>query len=618
MRPRLSILCLLLFGSIFIARSSLVYVLTTVNLPEAESSRAVGLNDSGTLLGVAQVQNVSRPFIWRTDFASFLNPPRGQEAIPYAINNRDEVVGSALVVNIYRPWLYSNGISSILGPEPSYREDDAARAINDDGGVVGNVGPIGYLLAPEVRAFPQVGGGPCWSGATRLFAVDNSGAVLGTVDGGSVRWPSFKDLSRYENLPINATAVRGSFVAGSANGAPAVLRGTNLVALSAPANAGTVLAINDAGVMVGEARDSHTALIWNGSLAVELGTLVQLPIGARLVSPVAINQRGQIAATLLRERTASAVLLTPSTKAGLKPLSVEMPPKAVFKTPSVQLPVRLDGAAGVTEVSYTTYRLSMIPAFGVPDCGWTPARIEWTPIATNVLTASPYLLSLTNLSPGQYSYEAAVRDREGAVTHSFPGFFVVAGRPALRVQRSWWNDLEVALDGSPGYLQVLEVSTDLLHWTPLTNVPPTDGLLHQESTAQWQKNSTRFYRGRVVAEDVAAWGYSPSLTAPPYLPDQLTSVRMQLSYDAGERSTVIFNTPSDGLWDDQFPFTYQWSPRALRIELAGGDWRSTITLHLTGGPSFPPFGPGWNAGSFREDLTLGATTTSATGTYHIN
>ncbi len=614
------LLCLLLFAGVCRGQTNPIYLLTRVSLPEAESSRAVALNDSGTLLGVATQPDGSRPFLWRPGAVTFLNTP-GKEAIPYALNNHDEVVGSVLDVNIYRPWLYSNGVSSILGPQPGVREDDAARAINDDGVVVGNIGSIGYLLSPKAGAFPQIGGGPCWTGAARLLGIDNSGAVLGTSDGASIRWPSFQNVSEYEYLPINAVAIHGSNVVGNLKGAPALLRGTNLISLSAPANAGTVLAINDAGLMVGEASGSRAALIWNGPLAVELGTLVQLPEGARLISPVAINQRGQIAATLLSERTTTAVLLTPSTNAVMKAVAIEMPPKTLFKTPSIELPVHFDSPADVSEVSFLTYRLSIIPASGPVPCGWIPPHTEWTAVATNLVRNSPFSLFHTNLPPGQYAFQAAVRDRAGTVTYSFPGYFVVAGRPAVRIQKSWWNNLEVALDGTPGYIEGLEVSSDLVRWRPLTNEPPAGGLLHQEMSSEWQNFPARYYRAKVIAEDVDSWGYSPLFTPPPFIPEHLTYIRLQLNYDNGDSSLVNFSTAADGLWDDNFSFTYEWYPGVLRIELVGEDWRSKIAFDPPSAPPYlpglggPPW-PGWGSGRFREDLTVGGSTTTTTGAYH--
>jgi hypothetical protein len=592
------------------------YQLTRLQVPAA-NSRAVALNDSGTVLGVAEDQGRSRIFFWRNDTVTFLDGV-GDVATPFALNNRGDIVGEARVVNINRPFLYSNGIISILGPEPGYQEDDAARAINDDGVVVGNVGAIGYLLAPQQVAYPQPGGGPCFTGTARLISIDNSGAVLGSVDGASYRWPSFHDRSKYEYLPINAVALHGSNVVGSVDGNPALLRGTNLIMLSAPVTGGTAVAINDAGLVVGSSTENSTALIWNGPFALELGSLVDLPSGARLVSAVAINKTGQIAATLYSERTAIPVLLTPSSSIAPSSISIQMPEKKLFTREPITLPVQFSSEAEITQVTYITYKRSLTPSFGTPPCGWTPPRIDSAPVATNSLTQPPFSLLLTNLPSGQYTFQASVRYNDGATAISFPGYFAVAGRPAVRIQKNWADQLEVALDGSPGYLQVLEVSTNLTDWTPLSNQAPVEGIIYLEAATAWHASTARFYRAKVVAESMDSFGSSPIFSYPPYFADRLTNTRFTFRYEDGTSSTAEFTTATQGIWASRFPFEYTWNFPAHTIQLSGGDWQSQITLIPAPLSEFLFFvGPFWNSGTFVERLTTVESTITQTGTYNM-
>jgi hypothetical protein len=628
--PKLTllVLCSLLL-TLRAARTGDRFDLQVINVPGATNFRVVALNEKGTVLGMAMITNTWHTFLWRDSVTTFLDVGGDTFVVPYGMNNLDEVVGSMATNGYYRPWLYSGGTNYIVGPEPSAQQyDNAARAINDDGVVVGNVGMDGYVFRPREIRFPAMGGGPCWSGFSKLTAIDNTGVVLGEFDRVSVRFPSWQTPASwerpdaYEYQIMTAIALRGSKIVGSFYGAPALKNGANLVTLSAPRGAGKVVAINDAGVMVGEDGERN-ALVWTGTHGTRLGTLTHIPTGTRLISPCGVNNAGEIAALLVGvDDNTTAVLLRPKQSPLTIPTpAIGVPAKALFDTNNLTISLQFSLTVPIANVAYTLFLRQVEPSHGTPPCGWFPASTNLAVLTTNVTVQAPFTLVLTNISPGQYAYQAAVQDERGAVTYSLLGYFGVSGKPSLRIQRSWLNEVEIALDGQAGLLDVLEVSSNLVDWLEVTNVPPNSGTTLLETTNQWASVSQKYYRARVVAQDVDAFGYRPLLTETPVFPSELTGVTLRLVYNDGTINDLAFATANTGSWTifggQGWPFNYQWKPALRTLDVQADDWGSNILLTPNRPLPMPDYPSTWRNGNFQDEFLQGGVHETLLGYYFV-
>src|SRR5205085_9131151 len=101
-------------------------------------------------------------------------------------------------------------------------------------------------------------------------------------------------------------------------------------------------------------------------------------------------------------------------------------------------------------------------------------------------------------------------------------------------------------DGPAGLIEVLDVTSNLVDWIEVTNVPPRSGTIFVETTNQWPRVSQKYYRARVVAQDVDAFGYSPLLTQTPVFPLDLLGLTIRLAYKNGTIADLLFATPDRG------------------------------------------------------------------------
>lgn len=262
-----------------------------------------GLNDAGTLVGGAAINNVLRCIVWKNGILSTLDPTAGfLNSSAYAINAQGTIAGYSYNISSPQPdadfhaCIWQNGIPVNLGTLPNYPLSSAA-AINSQNAVVGtcstydSVHAEAYIWSSQsgMQGLGHLPGGA----VSAANALNSAGKVVGNCDTGNYEpqaflWVAGLGMSNLGTLP-------GDF-------------------------SSTATGINDTDQIVGystglvSSQVSRThAVLWTAAEGIhDLNDLIDPNSGCVLTEAMGINNRGQIVANGYSGNTAPlAYLLTP-------------------------------------------------------------------------------------------------------------------------------------------------------------------------------------------------------------------------------------------------------------------------------------------------------------------
>jgi hypothetical protein len=358
--------------------------------------------------------------------------------------------------------------------------------------------------------------------------------IVGSVGSAGYRWQAFVPQSQeYLDGAVDVRAINSSGQSAGSGGTrlsvkqPALWNGTNVTWLGAPIFSDSeVRDLNDSGMMVGTLRNqdwnfpqasadnSVSALLWTNKLGIDLNSLVQLPPGARLVSAVAVNKAGLIAANMMLAGTNQAVLLGPTgdpLEIGRIEFSAPLPGNQASNTVPVSLAIS-NWPGAIKEITYHLHRRRLEPAMGGGDF-WQPPRWQNFFFQTNIVTAAPFSTIFRQLPAGQYALAATVLDANGIRAYVAPVFFTVTTAVRLEALRKNMRDeFEYGFNGGAGFSYVVEESANLLNWTANTNTQGTLGGAFAEAVSG---RPARYFRLRRIHTDPEYFGSNLPNPNPP-------------------------------------------------------------------------------------------------------
>jgi hypothetical protein len=291
--------------------------------------------------------------------------------------------------------------------------------------------------------------------------------------------------------------------------------GTNVTFLGAPLTSAEALDISDSGSIVGsfewvEPRTllegynpSSRAILWTNRLGIDLNSITELPAQARLISAVAINNAGLIAANMWLDGTNQAVFLEPtSEQIGIGEAQFTSPTPGIQTNNSVTAAITMaNWSHPVSEVTYTLHRRSLRPGYHF-DWDYIPPQWFNHPFRTNV---SPSLsTTFADLPAGQYALGGSIVDGRGARVFLQPTFFTVT-EPArmASIRFNLRKDFEYGFAGGAGFTYVIEESIDLVHWSEIADTRGTLGGVFRSATTN---HSNKYFRTRIIDSDAEHYG----------------------------------------------------------------------------------------------------------------
>ena len=316
------------------------YSLETLQPPPGFDSLHVNaLNNRGQMAGSLDSTNLeTHAFVWDGGLITDLGTFGGTKSLASDINDAGDIVGTILTNGERHAFLRHSGVVSDLGLIDTYAKLGLEGkiyytprvTINNRGQVAGHL-----TVRHEPRSFFLNQGQATYFGVlsnASIFYVDainNKGQMLGratpTISGGRMRsmlWQDGKiiDLSALEGTESTASALNdhGAVVGCSLRRDRArgfVWENGKLHWLNiGDAVAAYPNAINNAGQIVGCARTKQhgfIACLWTGGHMINLGNLVDMKSGWRLVNAQSINDRGQILARAVNGNQQCYCLLSP-------------------------------------------------------------------------------------------------------------------------------------------------------------------------------------------------------------------------------------------------------------------------------------------------------------------
>ena len=307
-------------------------------------SYANSINNSGQIVGSASDSGYTYPCLFdstgggaNTNIAPIVSDSR-QTGRAYSINNNGQIVGTASK-NAYIFDSTGGGGGTNLAPG----EYGEARAINDNGWIVGDVSIMPLGVAARFSPSPKTNLGTLGGSLSNAYAINNNGKIVGGAETSSSYYACIFDstggganiglgtLDGYNTSKAhsinNLDDIVGWAFKGSSSSFSAVLfdstgggANINLGALDYSYNQSIALSINDRGQIVGSAFYSISS---HGKVAVlfdptgqgnniDLNTLVQPPSGWWLSSANCINNNGWIVGDMTNASGEThAFLLTP-------------------------------------------------------------------------------------------------------------------------------------------------------------------------------------------------------------------------------------------------------------------------------------------------------------------
>lgn len=299
-------------------------------------SWATNINDQGQVVGEARFpgSNNSYAFLYTNDVTTNLGTLGGSYSVAYGINNSGQVVGmsrNAPVDAWDRAFLWSNGVMTDLGTLGGSEGTSEAHAINDNGQIVGNTStPSGYrsfLYSNDVMTNLGTLGGH-YNAQSSASDINDSGQVVG----GSFSSASAPDFANHAYLYNSGTMTDLGTLGGSDSWARAINNSSQIVGEASTATHGQHAFIYANGVM----NDINTLLApsnpgWTFTRANDINDRGQI-VG------MGVNPQGQprAFAILTPIFTPSGPAPTPQTPAP----RIENPPSTTFDPLHLGFPIR--------------------------------------------------------------------------------------------------------------------------------------------------------------------------------------------------------------------------------------------------------------------------------------
>ncbi len=276
-----------------------------VSMPGGASGVALGLNDSGRVVGAAYAagSNAEQAFFFDGTTLVSLGTLGGARSIARAINRYDQIVGESdtslgAEVNPHA-FLYGGGVMRDLGTLGG--AFSTATSINDAGQVIG----YSQTASGDYHAFLYSGGLMTDIGTAPSYPHrhgDGAHSAAHGVGGGTLAWG-------INNGGVIVGVSRGQAFAYSGG----VMRGLGVL----PGYTESVaLAINDRGEVVGYSLnhldERSRAFIYRNGVMQDLNDLIPQGTGWEMIQAVGINDAGQIVGRALLDGKPHAFLLTPA------------------------------------------------------------------------------------------------------------------------------------------------------------------------------------------------------------------------------------------------------------------------------------------------------------------
>jgi len=168
------------------------YNYTTLDFPQAARTRAIGVNNQGTVVGRYALGGMVHGFIYQNGQYTSLDVPGAAATYPQGINDQGQVVGIMYDSN-FNPhgFTYSAGVFKMIDfPGALFTQ---VYGINDSGVIVGlygdaaNFTPYGYNVQ---HAFQLLDGifttidAPPFAYESYAYSINNSGTMVGGYDNG--------------------------------------------------------------------------------------------------------------------------------------------------------------------------------------------------------------------------------------------------------------------------------------------------------------------------------------------------------------------------------------------------------------------------------------------------
>lgn len=353
-------------------------------------------------------------------------------------------------------------------------------------GMVGTITVQGAANTPPTVSLTSPGDGATFSTtATITFSADASDP------GGSVAKVEFFDgankIGEDTSAPysITATLAAGSHsitAKATDNGGLTTTSGARtitvnapqnqapVVSITAPANGTTFLTTDTITINANATDDGSIAMVEFFSDGNLIGTdttfrysiTANLPAGTHSLTARATDNTG---------------LTTTSTSVTIAVNSANQSPTVSISSPQ----------AGTTIATTGTVTLSATAT----DDGQI-AQVEFFNGATSITvdTTAPYEASVSNLSPGTYTFTAVAKDNTGATTTSSSIQVNVAAAPQISTTLNG-STITINASGTTGVTYDLEATTDFINWTKVGSATAANGAVSFTDTVA---GTAKFYR----------------------------------------------------------------------------------------------------------------------------